>query len=378
MKSQIIKTTIFLILLFSSCLFLNSVSQTNDSKSDPINIYDQIVNPSSSQNMMSEGGNIVTSPVKKDELILFLPKLDNTLYANWSTDGEPKIWNITEDGPNFEIAPLDILLEAGLEKILKQSYEKENHFADVFIYKFMDFAGAYSAFTVLHKGEITKLKVGKNASESDSLVNFWKGNYFVDINTKSENDKIAKEFIVLSSQDISKNIKIEQLPPVVAIQLPALKRIPGSEKYCISKVCFEKYFLPVIPDFGSDIFNLTESGGLILAEYRASENPKDTEKITLILGRYTKNETAQSVLDALKEKFEKKKLENKDMDIDFDVGDSVLTVKIKKDNYTMLKHKGNLLGIVFGVTNKKSGIQVLNLIPWPVEITRQVEKMSDN
>ena len=55
-----------------------------------------------------------------------------------------------------------------------------------------------------------------------------------------------------------------------------------------------------------------------------------------------------------------------------DIDDSILKVKNKKNDYTMLKQKGNLLAIVYGIVNKKSGERILDLIPWPVEITKPV------
>ena len=51
-----------------------------------------------------------------------------------------------------------------------------------------------------------------------------------------------------------------------------------------------------------------------------------------------------------------------------EIEDSLVKVKNNKNNYTMLKQKGNLLAIAYNITNKKSGEQVLGLVPWPIEI----------
>jgi hypothetical protein len=65
------------------------------------------------------------------------------------------------------------------------------------------------------------------------------------------------------------------------------------------------------------------------------------------------------------------------MDIDFDVDNSILKIKNQKNNYTMLKQRGNLLGIAYDITNKKIGEQVLALIPWPIEITKPINTITN-
>ena len=307
---------------------------------------------------------------EKDELVLLLPKLDNELYKNWTLSGEPKLWKAEDE----------LLLELGIKKVLKQTYGKENHLVDVFIYNFNDFAGAYSAYTILHKGTTTKLKVGKNASESENLINFWKSNYFISISTSGENDSVAKEFIVLASQDISKNIQQDQLPPVIAIQLPALYRTQASERYCTGPLCCLEFVTKGILDVDCSTFNIENSGGIIAAEYQLSSGTKEKEKdkdkskerLTLILSRYTTKEDAQSVFNTIRASFEGKKLQSKDMDVDVDINDGIVKIKNKKNDYTMLKQKGNLLALVYGITNKKSGEQILDLVPWPIEIIKPI------
>lgn len=357
--NQIRKSSLLLGFLLL-CFFLKVHSQTID----PIKKYDEIIDINKIDSMQAKPS------LGKDELALLLPKLESDLYKNWQFDGEPKIWKAGESMPDFVSLPQDLLSELGVEKVLKQGFKRENHYAYVLIYKFMDFTGAYSAYTVLHSGTITKLKVGKVASESDTLVNFWKGNYFVDVNTGNVYDLLAKEFVTFYSQDISKNIQGDELSPVVAIQLPSLYRVQGSEKYCLRLACARKFFSDIV-DFDPANFSLDQSGGIITAEYQLSDGQKekDKEKIKLVLARYMQKETAQSVFNLLKENFEKKKTENKEMDIDVDIDDSLVRVKNKKNDYIMVKQKGNLLAIAYGVTNKKSGEQVLKLVPWPIEIT---------
>lgn len=354
MRLKIFYVSLFLcFLLLRFCT--SSICQPNESQIK----YDEIIQLKPQQQTEQESS--PTPQIEKDELALLLPKLNNSLYIGWATTSEPKISK--QEGDDF-------FVELGLEKVLKQTYQKESHYVDVSIYKFSSFASAYSTFTVLHGGDTSKLKVGKNTTESDRLVNFWKGNYFVDIHTQAENDKVAKEFIVLSSQDISNNIQADQMPPVVAIQLPALDRIGGSEKYCLGVICCKKFLLGKSSDFNPEIFNLGESGGLITADYQLSENPKDKEKITLVLVRYTKIEASYNAFISLKEKYENKQKENKEIGVDIDITDGTIKVKNKKNDYTMLKQKGNLLAVAYGITNKKSGEQVLSLVPWPVEIKK--------
>lgn len=360
--------SLFLCVLFL-CFSLPLICQTDNAPSNGTKKYDEIIDLNSLETIKVKKEDELENKVQKDELTLFLPTLDSKLYEGWSLQDEAK-------------SPLalskELLEEFGYEKILMQGYRKESHNVQVTIYKFKDFAGAYSAYTVSHSGTTTRLKVGKNASESEKSVSFWKGNYFVDVSTKPENDKISKEFIILASQEISNNIKAEQLPPVVAIQLPALNRIQGSEKYCLGPVCCQNYFLPKITDFTSADFMIQESGGIITAEYQLSEDVKDKERITLVLVRYKNKDIAESVFKILQENFEKKKSENKDVDINIDLDDNLVKVKNKKNDYTMLKQKGNLLAVAYDITNKKSGEKVLGLVPWPIEINKSVKNPDSN
>jgi len=364
----------FLLLAFYFCSF--ALCQ----ETDPIKKYDELIKPQEIAAPQEPKLNPEIKPItetipeeKPDELTVLLPKLDPSLYLGWTESEKPEIWTEGSPAPSYFGDNQELLNELKLEKVLKQTYTKENHVADILIYKFKDFTGAYSAYTLLHNGATTKLKVGRNASESEKLVNFWKGIYFIDIHTSSDNDTAAKEFIILTSQDISKNIQTEQMPPVVAIQLPALNRVQGTEKYCLGNVCCKKYINNNIIDF--NLFNLSESGGIISAQYQAEDSNK--ERISLILARYTSRENAQAVFSSLKGYFENKKSTDKEIDIDFDVDNSILKIKNKKNNYTMLKQKGNLVSIAYDITNKKSGEQVLALIPWPIEITKPINTITN-
>ncbi len=320
--------------------------------------------------------------LEKDELVLLLSSLDNELYKGWSKQGDEKLWQAGSNLPLTVPVPQNLLTELEVKKILTQSFTKEGHNVEVVIYEFKDFTQAYSAYTVLHNGTASKLKVGRNTSESENLINFWKDNYFVDIHNKNEQpDNVSKEFIVLFSQDIGKNILIEQLPPVVAIQLPSLYRVQDSEKYCTGLTCCEESILKGNPDINCNFLNLQNSGGSISAQYQISEIKEDKkpssdeEKISLILTRYTSTEDAELVFNTLKDNFEKKQKENKEIDITFDPDDSTLKVQYAKNNYTMLKQRGNLLGIAYKLTNKKSGEQVLGLIPWPIQINKPIHNI---
>ena len=327
---------------------------------------------------------VQNTETKKDELEQLLPKLENELYKGWSTVGTSALWQPGSDTPITVSASQELLNELGIEKILKQSYTKENHNVEVVIYKFKDFAQAFSAYTVLHGGNNSKLKIGKNTSESEKLINFWRSNYFVDLHADNNEDMVVKGFIVLFSQDISKNILTEQLPPVVAIQMPTLHRIQGSEKYCTGILCCNEFILKGNPDINCDLLGLQNSGGTIFAQYNLDETQDDKkpipdeEKISVILTRYTKTENASSVFNALKQHFEEKQKSNKEIDLDFDPDDSTMRIKYSKNNYTMLKQKGNLLGIAYNLTDKKSGEQIIGLIPWPIQINKPINTISPN
>ena len=382
-----IKITIFILLIISYNFILPALSQSdeNEINYDPIKKYDEILNGKASEPTATpqekQEINIVTEPIDKqspevkkeptpkiDDLVLLLPVLNSGVYENWSKSGNEELWKIGNNLPEYITSSHELLIELGLEKVLKQSYKKENHNVNVIIYKFTDFTGAYSAYTILHSGTNTKLKIGKNASESEKLVDFWKGDYYIDIHTVEDNDSSAKEFIVLSSQDISKNIQSEQLPPVVAIQLPSLNRVQGSEKYCIGVTCCNSFISKELDSFNCNFLNLQNSGGVIAADYQLPDDTK--QRIKLILTRYTKREDANALFNLLQKTFETKKNENKEIDIDEDIQDSIIKIKNKKNDYIMFKQKGNLVAIAYNITNKKSGEQIIGLVPWPIEINK--------
>ena len=369
MKRKVNIVSCFLLLV--SCFCSPSICQTTETTIDNGKKYDEIIDLNSLEVIKATHHDEEPKKEKqKDELELFLPKLDSELFKSWLTTGEAEIWTNEGDKKDFVLLPKDLLNELKAEKILKQSYKNENLFVDIFIYKFKDFTGAYSAYTILHKGAIAKLKVGKNASESDNSITFWKGNYYIDINTQNESTRTAKEFLVLASQEISNNIKQEVLPPVVTIQLPALNRVQGSEKYCLGTVCLTAYIPKILSEFDPALFKLEESGGIVGAEYELEEGKNDKEKILLSIVRYLTKETAGAVLNSLKGELEKKKNENKEIDIDTDLEDGTVKVKNKKNDFTFLKQKGNLLAIAQSVKDKKSGEKILNLVPWPIEIAK--------
>lgn len=397
MKNSLIK--IIFIFLFAFILFFcqKANCQTDNSKgTNHSQIYDELLKknipvpesvivPEQTPQINEQEKQIpkeTQNTETKDELEQLLPKLENELYKGWSILSTPILWQPESNIPTIVSASQDLLNELGVEKILKQSYTKENHNVEVIVYKFKDFAQAFSAYTILHGGNSSKLKIGRNTSESERLINFWKGSYFIDLHINNNEDTLAKEFIVLFSQDIGKNILAEQLPPVVAIQLPALYRLQDSEKYCTGPLCCNEFILKGNPDITCSLLGLQNSGGTISAQYNLSEtkdNKKpetDEGKISLILTRYTSTENAYSVFNTLKQHFEEKQKSNKEIDLDFDPNDSTVKIKYNKNNYTMLKQKGNLLAIVYNLTNKKSGEQILGLIPWPIQINKPINTIS--
>ena len=354
-----------------------SFAQNNTPPEEHLKSYDEILNESSIPLEQGIEDSEIPKPVEqiieKDELQFLLPNLIPELYSKWTPLGSPIIWHFGEAVTDFVPFSKELLAELKTEKILKQSYENEAHKVDILIYKLSDVSGAYSSFTLIHRGEPSKLKVGKNVSESESAVSFWKDNYFVDISTNTPNDTVAKEFIVLSSQDVSKNIKQEQMPPVVVLQFPALNRVSNSEKYCPGFVCSMTFFQDVDLDFG--ILDLTDSGGIIQAQFE-DEKAKENEKKYLMLIRYLSNELAESAFNSLTKFFEDKNRisENTLLELDFDKQENLLKIKNKKlDVYTLVKQKGNLFAIAYGIKNKKSGEKILNLVPWPIEIVKPIK-----
>lgn len=331
---------------------------------ETIKKYDEIVAPSPALSPTPQEQ--VLENIAPSELSKLLPNLNDILYKDWMLS-QSFVWMNGDPIQDYIAIPESVLNELGLEEVLKQVYEKDNHKAAILIYKFNSFTGAYSAYTILHRGNKSKLKVGRNATEAENFINFWKGNYYVDIHSATLSDSEAKQLVVLASQDVSKNIKSEQMPPVVALQLPALNRIQGSEKYCFSIEC-AKQILSQIEDIDYSVFNIEQSGGIISAKYKLSEGMKDKDEITLIFTRYTEKDMAVLVFDVLKTYFLEKVKENKDLTID--ESNSQIKIKHKKNGSISIKQKGNLLGISQSLTDKKSSEKVLDLIPWPIEIEK--------
>ena len=107
---------------------------------------------------------------------------------------------------------------------------------------------------------------------------------------------------------------------------------------------------------------------MIAADYQLPDDTK--QRIKLILTRYTKREDANALFNLLQKTFETKKNENKEIDIDEDIQDSIIKIKNKKNDYIMFKQKGNLVAIAYNITNKKNGEQIIGLVPWPIEINK--------
>ncbi len=337
---------------------------------DAIKKYDELINPSNTQK--SPESALQTSPTPEStptsEIYKFLPNLNDVLLQGWISESSI-LWMNGEPYPDFISIPQQIANDLFLNEVIKQVYVKDNHKTGVLIYRFKDFTGAYSAYTLFHKGEKAKLKIGRNASEAENLINFWKGNYFVDLHTAVLGDVEAKKFVTLASQDISKNIISEQIPPVVAVQLPALNRIKDSEKYCFTTLCAIE-FLPKIE--GIDYFNLNipESGGIISARYKVTDNPKEKDEAILLLTRYIEKETSKSVFNSIKSLFEEKAKADKNLEVKFDQDESKIVLKNKKTFFLSVKQKGNLLGISFSENSKKNSEKILELIPWPIEVIK--------
>ena len=357
------KTKIFLlqVITLSFCT-LAAPTQPSKESTDAVKKYEEII--SSKAEEIVDPNTLETISTEKDELALLLPDLNSNLYKDWIQDAE-KILN-NEEINNLNTPDKDLIKELKAEKVLNQIYRNKNHTINLLIIKFKDVAGTYSAWTVLQNGKPTKLKIGKASTETENNLTFWKDTYFIDFLSEIPGDKTAKEFSILAAQEISKKIKEDPMPPVLAIQLPALNRIEGSERYCLGAFCCKRFFN--IEDFLVENFNLTESEGLITAKYKVSENPKDNESLFLVLSRYINTDAGKAVFKTLSEYYKKKAETNKEIKID--ISENTVKIKNNKTNYTEFKQKGNLLAIVYNAPDKKSGEKFLELVPWPIEITK--------
>lgn len=349
--------------------------ETEEVEIDPASIYDQIIKDNVSQMSAKAPENIEP---QKDQLALLLPKLDGILYQGWSKEGNTNLW-LENDAKSFIPFDKQLLNDLEIEKAIRQSYKSEEQRVDISIYKFKNFTSAYSIFTLLHKGKPSKLKVGRMVSESENAISFWKGSYYVELIAYGENLRDSKGFAIISSQEISRNINSEDLPPAVAIQLPSLNRIAGSEKYCINPKCCKEYFPAAVLELDPSIYNLSESHGAITAEYavkdikekkknKKPDKNKEEEVIKnakLLFIRYKDPDISQKVFKSLSNYYEKK-AEAKEVKINTD--DGHLEIKKDKDNFLLIKQKGILLAIVFDLENEEEGNKILNLVPWPIDL----------
>lgn len=351
-----------IIILSLFLLSTSSVFVQSEEVFDPAQRYDEILEE---QEKLKDTLETVKAVTPKDELALFLPNLGSPLYEGWSEIGEAQIW---EQGAqtNTDFSPLqeDLLREFKTQKVLRQTFGKGEFIVQITIYKFENFAGAYSASTILSGGKPVKLDVGKNVSESEGSLSFWKGNYFIEIKTPNEGITDTKEFIVLASKEISQKIKDDNQKPVVAVQLPALNRVPGFHKYCLGPLCCEIYFPKEVLEVGPENFELKSSGGIITADYKLSDNPADDRTVTLILSRYEDKQAPKLVYTNFLDFYRKNEAYKVDIKDDF--------VKVKKDkkDYVFFKQQGNMFAAVYRSPDKKSGEKILDLVPWPIDITR--------
>jgi len=355
------KIIIFLVLITIN--YSAVFSQTSGEDFDPVKRYDEILE----LNLPDKTNALIKKMVPKDELALYLPNLGSPLYEGWIEVDSAMIWEAGKEN-SFQPLPEDLLAELGAEKILRQIYEKGESGVQVTVYRFKNFAGAYSASTVFGKGSPAKLKVGKNVYESEDSLSFWKEKYFIDIRTAKAQDTETKGFTVLASQEISDKIENNYTKPVVAVQLPALNRIPGLNKYCLGPICCRQFFPQDALEIDPDNYKLSSAGGIITADYKLTDNPADDRKVTLILMRYEDKATPRLVYSTFFDFYKKKDKENKGVKLN--VRDGIARVKNNKENYTMFKYKGNMFAAVYGSPDKNSGVKIIELIPWPVEITR--------
>lgn len=369
------KNTIKLVFIFLIVLFTINKSfgeelrgiENNIEETDPIKLYDEILKNNTSGMIPLPPSNVIP---KNDELVSFLPNIDEILYSGWSKDGETKFWKGPDDN-FFASIDLNELKDLGILKIVKQSYRNKEDLVDITIYEFQDIENTFSTYTIHRKGEPTKLKVGRSASESESGISFWKSRHFVDITFSQTNSKPARLFGILAGQEISRNIKDDASLPDLAIQLPSLYKKAGSEKYCKNINCFRRVFFPTSLDLDPSVFDLDVSEGIIQAHYifdETEKDKKDSKKRTLkvYLIKHKENSASEAVYRSIKEFYVKKQEQNlatvsQEQDI----------LKIQSNGQIILvKQRGNLIGLAFDLDNESDGKKILNLISWPVEISQ--------
>ena len=185
----------FLILFFTSiAVYSQTIESLDDVKNtesiesvestDPVKRYDELI-----QITLPEGSENIEEIVPKDELTIYLPNLNSPLYKGWSEEGKEEIWNNDGKEVNFVVPLTDNLLnELRTEKVLRQTYVNGGYSVDVYIYKFKDISGAYSAYTFIRNGIPARIKIGKDAYESANTLTFWNENFLIDINSSVENE----------------------------------------------------------------------------------------------------------------------------------------------------------------------------------------------
>lgn len=362
----------FLVIVFPTLVVHSQTIENNKNQDEisPIKRYDEIIDETSLEDKDLKN---IEEIIPHDEFTIYLPNLNSPLYKGWSENGKEEVWHNDGKEVNFVVPLTDELLnELGIEKVLRQTYVNGDYKVDVYIYKFKDIPGTYSAYTFLRNGKPARVKIGKDAYESKNTLTFWSGNFLIDINSSVENEVgEVKGFIILIAQEIATRFKKEevQIPPAIAIQLPLLNRIKGTEKFCIGPICYKKYFPSSTLEFDPTLFLLENSEGIVTAEYKLSDDPKEDTTLTLVLIRYKENHTAELAYNSIREFYEKKETGDKEIKVDIQSNETV--VKNNKKDYTVFHQKGNLFALVYKLPHKKYGEKILKLIPWPVEIRVQ-------
>lgn len=362
-----------LFLLLTFCInFISPVyPQTEEKKEDStykdlINLYDEIINKNKNQMSATSPGEIRP---KEDELILLLPDLNGPLFKGWLPSGDLRLWingstNELNKDKFFDLSD-ELINDFKIEKVLKREFENEDNSIELSIYKLENPELSFSLYSILSNGKPSSLMIGGKTSESENRLTFWNGRYCVDVNIKQNIENRSKQFAVLLSQDISKNINDESIPPGVLIKMPSLNKIPGSEKLCFSNSCFMIYSSKDFFEFDSSVLNISSSKGAIAAEYNKFDSKKENKtKIFLVLIEYNTNDIAEGVFNSLKSIFSTKSEQDKKIKISED--EKLIKVKFdEKEIYTMFKQKENLVAIAFNLSNEEDGKRLLNLIEWP-------------
>ena len=320
---------------------------------DPSTLYDEILNKNSFEKKVQ---NAPMLPVE-DAFVSLLPKLNDALYSGWSKNSILEVWEDSEDEVFFS-PKISLLQEVNLKKVIRQKYSRGEEGVQITIYNFEKPSYAYSIYSTHRSGALSNLKIGKDSAETAGNIDFWKGKFYVHASSY-EGKKFSRGFALLASQEIAQNIKSDTLPPTAILQIPSLNKVRGTEKFCLGLKCINSFFPNTVLSLDPGSLKISSSEGAVIAKY--GENEKESS--TLLLIRYLEEAPAKEAIKSVLNHFAAK-AENKEVKLD--TKEDIIKVKYEKNDYTLIKQKGELIAILFNASDRKEGESLLNLLPWPM------------